>query len=166
MSRVFSDGIIWMRRIPMKRTILLALSALAVGMLACVSNATQPTQVIVTQVIVIPNATTQATAGQPMPTAPLPSATGISTATVIPTSTLSGPTATFIKNANCRAGPSTTFDAVTSFYKGETVQIVGRNPDFNNTWWYVLIPSGGKCWVSLTTAQATGPFDDIPTITP
>jgi SH3-like domain-containing protein len=89
------------------------------------------------------------------------------TATASPTTTLSGPAATFIKNANCRQGPSTSYEVVTSFLAGQTVEIVGRNPDFDNTWWYVKIPgSNGKCWVSLTTAQAYGDFDAIPTVKP
>jgi uncharacterized protein YgiM (DUF1202 family) len=75
--------------------------------------------------------------------------------------------ATFIKDTNCRQGPGTQYDVETSFFNGETVQIVGRNPDFDNTWWYVVIPAtGGKCWVSLTTAQASGDFDAIPTVAP
>lgn len=75
--------------------------------------------------------------------------------------------AAFIKNAMCRKGPSTSYEAVTSFYAGQVVEIVGRNPDFDNTWWLVVIPgTRSTCWVSLVTAQATGNFDDIPIIYP
>jgi SH3-like domain-containing protein len=138
-----------------------------------------PTPVVITQVVVVPNqqeqqeqVPIQASPTLPLPTVPLATDTPIattttaSTATTAPTATLSGPTATFIKDANCRNGPGTAYPVVTSFFKGETVQIVGRNPNFNNTWWYVNIPSGGRCWVSLTTAEAYGNFDDIPTVVP
>ena len=159
----------------MNRKIIAPMVVLLAGILACaIPPGMTPTPVVVTQVVVIPNGQEQV---QASPTLPLPTVlmatdtfiptlTAISTETVTPTATLSGPVATFIKDANCRAGPGTKYDVVTSFFKGQTVQIVGRNPDFDNTWWHVVIPSGGKCWVSLTTAQVYGNFDTIPTVTP
>jgi len=161
----------------------LALFALFAGMAACnlpssalpspTLSARPPlaTQFPVASPVILPTLTATEslpTAQQPSLTLPpsiVPSAT--TTATLIPTSTLSGPTATFIKNANCREGPSQSYEVVTSFFSGQTVQIIGRNPDFDNTWWYVLIPgTNGKCWVSLTTAQAEGDFGSIPTVVP
>ena len=166
----------------MNKNIIIPLVVLLAGMLACaVQGGAPPTAAVITQVVVVPNEQNQqaqASPTLPMPTVPLATlppateppvatATQASTATTAPTATPSGPVATFIKDANCRNGPSTTDLVVTSFFKGETVQIVGRNPNFNNTWWYVVIPStGGKCWVSLTTAQAYGDFDAIPTVIP
>jgi len=51
--------------------------------------------------------------------------------------------------------------------KGQIVDIVGRNPDFSNTWWLVIIPgTNSTCWISLVTAQASGDFDSIPIIFP
>jgi hypothetical protein len=161
----------------MNRNVIISLVVLLAGMLACaVPPGMTPTAVVITQVVVIPNEQEQQI--QASPTLPLPTVfaatstliptdTPVSTAIATTTATLSGPVATFIENANCRQGPGTKYDVVTSFFKGETVQIVGRNPDFNNTWWYVVIPStGGKCWVSLATAQAYGDFDAIPTVMP
>ena len=162
----------------MNKNVIVSLLVLLAGTLACaVQGGTPPTPVVITQVVVVPNEQAQASPTLPLPTvapptisvvtdAPVATATQASTATTAPTATLSGPTATFIKDANCRSGPSTSYPDVTSFFKGETVRIVGRNPNFNNTWWYVEIPSGGKCWVSLTTAQAYGDFDAIPTVIP
>jgi hypothetical protein len=164
----------------MNKNIIVSLIVLLAGTLACVVPAGMtPTPVVITQVVVVPNqqeqqeqVPIQALPTLPLPTVPLATDTPIattttaSTATTAPTATLSGPTATFIKDANCRNGPGTAYPVVTSFFKGETVQIVGRNPNFNNTWWYVNIPSGGRCWVSLTTAEAYGNFDDIPTVVP
>jgi hypothetical protein len=161
----------------MNKNIIISLVFLLAGMLACaVPAGSPPTPVVVTQVIVVPNEQqqqVQASPTLPLPTVPIaatdtpiPTVTLAGPATTAPTATLTGPVATFIKNANCRAGPGTNYKEVAAFYEGETVQIVGRNKDFNNTWWYVNIPSGGKCWVSLTTAQAYGDFDAIPTVVP
>jgi hypothetical protein len=43
---------------------------------------------------------------------------------------------------------------------------VGRNPDFEDAWYYVKTPNGGEPRISLTTAGPTGVFDVIPTIIP
>ena len=157
----------------MNRNVIISLSVLLAGMLACaVPPGMTPTPVVVTQVVVVPNEQVQASPTLPLPTVPpptftlVPTGTATNTETVTPTATVSGPTITFIKDANCRNGPGTKYDVVTSYFKGQTLQIVGRNPDFDNTWWYIKMPTGGKCWVSLATGQAYGDFDDIPTITP
>ena len=162
----------------MNRNIIVSTVVLLAGMLACaVPAGVTPTPVVVTQVVVVPNEQVQASPTLPLPTVPLPTiplptdppvsaTTPVGTATTIPTATLSGPTLTFIKDANCRNGPGTDYDVVTSYFKGQTLQIVGRNPDFNNTWWYVDMPTGGKCWVSFATGQANGDFDDIPIVKP
>jgi hypothetical protein len=158
-----------------KNTIVSLIVLLAVTLACAVPAGMTPTPVVITQVVVVPNEPeqqVQASPTLPLPTVPpatdtpIATATMASTATTASTATLSGPTATFIKDANCRNGPGTAYPVVTSFFKGETVQIVGRNPNFNNTWWYVNIPSGGRCWVSLTTAQAYGDFYNIPTVMP
>jgi len=154
----------------MNKNVVVSIVVLLAGTLACaVPAGMTPTPIVITQVIVIPNTDvptqppTQAPALPPAPSpeielptitqqsAELPTSTV--TATVPAIATLSGPTATFIQNANCRAGPGTGYDVVTSYFAGQTVEIVGRNP-------------GGKCWVSLSTAQAKGDFDAIPTVMP
>jgi len=167
----------------MNRNVIVSFLVLLAGMLACAMPAgLAPTAVVITQIVVATNEPVriQASATPLIPTdlpatvppaftaTPIPTLTSASTVTLaaIATTTPSGPIATFVQNANCRKGPGTTYDVVTSFLEGETVRIVGRNPNFNNTWWYVEIPSGGNCWVSLTTAQAYGNFTDIPTVTP
>jgi len=161
----------------MNKNIIVSIVVLLAGMLACVvPPGVAPTPVVITQVVVVPNEQeqqVQASPTLPLPTATLPTVTvtftetPTGTPTVTPTATASGPVATFTQNANCRNGPSTQDVVVTSFFAGETVQIVGRNPDFDNTWWLVVIPStNGKCWVSFTTAQASGDFDAIPTVIP
>jgi len=160
----------------MNKNIIVSLFVLLAGTLACaVPAGMTPTPIVITQVVVLPNEPEEQIQATPtLPSLTIPpatdtlslTATTASTAITAPTATLRGPIATFVKNANCRNGPGTTYPVVTSFFEGETVQIVGRSPNFNNTWWYVNIPSGGRCWVSLTTAQAYGDFDDIPTVIP
>ena len=163
----------------MNRDVLISISILLAGILACVvPPGMTPTPVVVTQVVVIPNeeillSPTLPPSTVPPPTIPpptdtlvIPTATVTNTATIAPTATMSGPVVTFIKDANCRNGPGTGYKVVTSYFKGQTLQIVGRNPDFNNTWWQIKMPTGGKCWVSLDTGQAYGPFDDIPIVNP
>ena len=160
----------------MNRKVTLSLVVLVAGILACVvPPGMTPTPIIVTQVVVVPNQQeqlTQVVPNVPPPTIPVFTATlpatgtPISTATSTATSTLTGPVVTLIKNANCRKGPGTAYDVVTSYLKGQTLQILNRNPDFNNTWWEVKMPTGGRCWISLLTGQAHGDFDAIPTVTP
>ncbi len=156
----------------MNRKVIISIIVLLAGILACeVPPGMTPMPVVVTQVVVAPNQ-----AVQPLPTIPKPSATvtlasigtgtSTSTATATTTTSVDGPSITLIKNANCRNGAGTKFDVVTSYLKGDTLKIIGRNPDFDNTWWQVEMPTGGKCWVSLATGQATGPYDDIPTVVP
>ena len=158
----------------MNRDVIVSISVLLAGMLACaVPPGMTPTPVVVTQVVVIPNEEVLPSPTLVPPTAPpptdtlvVPTDTVTNTATITPTATPSGPVITLIKDANCRNGPGTKYDVITSYFKGETLQIVGRNPDFNNTWWYIKMPIGGECWVSLDTGQAYGPFDGIPIVKP
>ena len=160
----------------MNQKVTLSLVVLVVGILACVvPPGMTPTPIIVTQVVVVPNQEeqpAQVTPTLPPPTAPmftatlLATGTSISTATSTATATLTGPVITLIKNANCRKGPGTAYEVVTSYLKGQTLQILNRNPDLNNTWWEIKMPTGGRCWISLLTGQAYGDFDAIPTVTP
>lgn len=63
---------------------------------------------------------------------------------------------TLIENANCRKGPATGYDLVTSLTKGDQVLATGRNDP--PTWWQVQVPVTGKlCWISGTLLEV--PFD-------
>ncbi|MDK1080598.1 MAG: SH3 domain-containing protein [Anaerolineae bacterium] len=129
--------------------------------LACVIPlGLSPTDVVITQIVVVPNEQQ----AQPAPTNPnsnapaatdtiVPTQAVVSTATTVPTEPVSGPYITFVKDAICRSGPGTANSIVTAFEKGQTMKIVGRNPDHDKTWWKVGIPSGGECWISFSTGQ-------------
>jgi hypothetical protein len=43
------------------------------------------------------------------------------------------------------------------------VEIVGRNDDPGNPWWFIKIPdSTGRCWLWSMTASMNGSIEDIP----
>ncbi len=85
------------------------------------------------------------------------------TTTDIPTGTAVATVS--VESANCRSRPRGGADRVTIFYSGQQLEIVGRNADLSNPWWYVKIPSsGGNCWLWGMTARTTGALEGIPII--
>jgi len=76
------------------------------------------------------------------------------------------PTGTYFivdTGANCRTGPGTVYDKITSFPAGAYLTLVGHNAD--NSWWYVLVGSN-NCWISASTGHTTGSLGSLPLITP
>ena len=110
-----------------------------------------------------PNITPTPTAtASPTPTR-TPTVTPTPTSTLTPTST---PTLTpevceakltLTKNVNCRKGPGTVYDVLTSYVTGQEMVIAGRSSDPANIWWYVQVPivQGAFCWVSDANVQVT-----------
>ena len=77
------------------------------------------------------------------------------------TSTPSGTVFVTDVGANCRTGPGTNYDKISSFAQGAYIALVGRTTD--NTWW--LLKSGNiNCWISGTTGHTSGPLDNIPVV--
>lgn len=64
--------------------------------------------------------------------------------------------------ANCRAGPGTVYEVVTTFAAGTYLSLVGRNAD--TTWWYILTGST-NCWISGSTGHTTGELNNLQVIT-
>lgn len=88
---------------------------------------------------------------------PVPQAVITVTPSVIPNLK---PTFTFTINGNCRRGPGTAYEVVTSFYAGDQVTIEGRND--GSSWYWVLIPnSDSHCWVSGSTGSPQGPMGGL-----
>jgi len=86
--------------------------------------------------------------------------------TLSPVVPLTGsPSFTFRQNANCRSGPSTAYDTVTSFSQGETVDIAGQN-EGEPRWLLVTIPntSNRQCWVSDVSGETAGPAEQVPVV--
>ncbi|HET7143985.1 MAG TPA: hypothetical protein VFI68_08210 [Anaerolineales bacterium] len=90
-------------------------------------------------------------------TSPIPNITPSNTPESEPTLTLS-------QNGNCREGDSTAYEVVTAFLAGQQVAIEGRNSD--NTWFWVLIPGGGHCWIAGTVGIPTGPYTSTGIVNP
>jgi len=68
-----------------------------------------------------------------------------------------------VESANCRARPRGGAERITILYKNQQVEIVGRNDDLNNPWWYIKIPgTDDHCWLWGMTTTPTGTLTDIP----
>lgn len=66
---------------------------------------------------------------------------------------------------NCRSGPGSTFQLITAFTPGTTLQIVGKDTAHN--YWLVLIPkTQNTCWASGEYATASGNYQSLPEATP
>ena len=83
-------------------------------------------------------------------------------APLLPTFTPSGTFFIVDTGANCRVGPGTVYDKVTTFPSGSYLTLVGHNAD--NSWWYILTGSI-NCWISASTGHTTGPLGSLPLIT-
>ncbi len=91
-----------------------------------------------------------------------PTFTPVITVTSSPTAApaASGHSFTALKNANCREGPGTAYDADETLFQGETVPIQGRNTD--NSWlWVSKSGSSRNCWVSVVTGQISGDINTV-----
>jgi len=71
----------------------------------------------------------------------------------------------FDKDSNCRSGPGTAYEPVTSFNQGETVSIKGQNGG-EPRWWLVSISdsSNWQCWVSDVTGETSGQLGEVPIV--
>ena len=70
-----------------------------------------------------------------------------------------------VESANCRAKPRGNAEKITILYKGQQAEIVGRNDDLKNPWWYIKIPNlSSNCWLWGMTAKMTGAVEQIPIV--
>lgn len=70
-----------------------------------------------------------------------------------------------VQSANCRAKPLGKADRITIFYRDQELQIIGKNEDVSNPWWYVTIPNSSEnCWLWGMTATTSGAVDELPII--
>ena len=84
---------------------------------------------------------------------------GREAANVVPTAKVT------VESANCRSKPLGKAERITILYRGQEAEIVGRNEDPNNPWWYVNIPNrSGNCWLWGMTTTTTGNINDIPIV--
>lgn len=64
--------------------------------------------------------------------------------------------------ANCRSGPGTVYDRITSFTPNTYLPITGRNTD--SSWWYVQTGPSSNCWISASTGRASGSTGSVPVV--
>lgn len=70
-----------------------------------------------------------------------------------------------VQSANCRARPVGKSDKIVVLYRNQEAEIVGRNEDPANPWWYVKIPDqDGSCWLWGKTATTDGDVDGLPIV--
>lgn len=83
-----------------------------------------------------------------------------------PTLGATGTTATVtVESANCREKPRPNAGRVTFLYRDQQVQVLGKNDDPINPWWYIKIPdSGGNCWLWGMTAKLNGSEAGLPIV--
>jgi cellulose synthase/poly-beta-1,6-N-acetylglucosamine synthase-like glycosyltransferase len=79
---------------------------------------------------------------------------------------LNAPVATIsIHSTHCWSGPGGRYDQVAVLLYGQELQVIGRNADPNNPWWYVNISDSNlQCWLWFYAATTSGPVDDVPII--
>ena len=107
-----------------------------------------------------PAGTTSVTAPTTAPAAPI-----TATAAATLPSTASGIATVKVDSANCREKPRGGAGRVVYLYRGQQVEVLGRNDDLKNPWWYVKIPDGsGFCWVWSMTTTLNGKLEEIPII--
>ena len=93
----------------------------------------------------------------------IPPTVAIATATL--PSTVAGIVTITVESANCREKPRGSADKVAFLYNGQQVEVLGRNDDRENPWWYVRIPDqSGNCWLWGMTATMNGNIDEIPIV--
>lgn len=93
----------------------------------------------------IPAADTPIAPAEPAPTSAAPP----------PPAGSGGPTVTAMVGLNVRSGPGTGYPVIGRLVEGQTVPIIGRNPQ--GTWWQIAFPgsSGDRGWVSGSAQFST-----------
>lgn len=97
---------------------------------------------------------------------PTPEPSVTPTPTITPTATPEPPRAQLTENTNCRTGPLSVYDLISTYITGKTLDILGRTAD--QTYWYVSDPlePGTECWLWGRYAQVSGAVDTVPVFTP
>lgn len=87
------------------------------------------------------------------------------TSTPTPISTPGVPMVSVSTTTNCRTGPSTDYDIVSSLGVGQMAEVVGKYSGGN--YWVIKTPGGGgNCWLWGQYATITGNTDKLPEMIP
>jgi len=65
-------------------------------------------------------------------------------------------------NAYCRFGPGEIYGILATILAGEEVPIIGVNQA--NTWWYLRMTDGTRCWASMLTGSPRGRYHEVPVV--
>ena len=152
-----------------------AASVLILAILACNmpsspnSNDRQPnlSLTITAQALIIQDSTDQATIKNADTN--ISQALNTSTPTPTPTPTLTStpgvPIVSVSTTTNCRTGPGTDYDIVSSLGVGQMAEVVGKYSGGN--YWVIKTPGGGgNCWLWGQYATITGNTDKLPEMIP
>ncbi len=101
----------------------------------------------------------------PEPTA-TPPFTEVPTLTPTPTlsPTPSVPEASVSAATNCRTGPGTVYDLLSTMQPGQTAEIVGK--DTPDNYWIIKMRGGGTCWLWGQYAIISGNVSTLPEVPP
>lgn len=70
-----------------------------------------------------------------------------------------------IHSTHCWTGPGNRYKKLGLLLNGQELQIIGKNADPLNPWWYVINPdTGEECWLWFYAAETRGPVEDVPVI--
>lgn len=149
------------------RPLLLLISGLLASVLAC--NFAIPGGIAPPVGIGAPSDTPPATATntpEPPTETPSPEPSETPTPTVTLSPTLEPPRGQLTENTNCRTGPLSIYDLISTYLAGKTLDILGRNAE--QTYWYVSDPMepGTQCWLWGRYVQASGALNTVPVFTP
>lgn len=125
-------------------------AALTVTAMAATEQAGSTATPSLTPTLLATFAANTATSGPPLPTSVQVSATPSGTFFVVDV------------GANCRTGPGTVYDRVTSFTPNTFLPITGRNTD--SSWWYVQTGPSNNCWISASTGHVSGSTGSVPVV--
>ena len=90
---------------------------------------------------------------------PTSTSTSSPTSTALPSPTVISPTPVLssivVEDTSCRQGPGDNYPGASYLAAGETVTLIGRNPEA--TWWLVQKTDGSQiCWVSVEAITIQG----------
>ena len=126
------------------RSVILAISALVIAILACNAPAQRPNT----------NTVPPAIAG----TQPAGAATSV------PAAIPSTPIVTVSTATNCRSGPDPSYALVLVFQPGATAEVIGKYTPAN--YWIIKTPTGGTCWLWGAYATVQGNVSTLAEIAP
>jgi hypothetical protein len=70
-----------------------------------------------------------------------------------------------VQSAYCRSEPRGKAKRISLLYRNQEAEILGRNEDANNPWWYVKLPDqNGNCWLWGRTSETSGDVSGLPIV--